>query len=84
MTPDERRDRSLPPRAKELRGMIFGDLTVVGLGPKDKFGNVRWICWCKCGQSTEVRASNLLAGHTNSCGCRRKTAQAKLWSQARP
>lgn len=83
MTPSERRDSSLPPRAKELRGKVFGDLTVIGLGPKDKYGHVHWICFCSCGQTKTIRSGNLLAGSSKSCGCKQKSAQTRLWAQVK-
>ena len=28
-----------------------------------------WLCFCDCGNLTEVHASKLRSGHTKSCGC---------------
>lgn len=64
--------------------MTFGSLLVIGLGAKDRNRNTRWVCACECGQTAVVRGANLSSGHTTSCGCSRKTAQAKLWTQTRP
>jgi hypothetical protein len=46
----------------------FGMLRVlecVGAG----CGSRRWRCACDCGKQTVVTGSNLLSGHTRSCGC---------------
>lgn len=60
-------------KLKDLTGMTFGHLTVI---ERDRNhisagGNkqVVWKCKCDCGNDTEVTSSNLLSGHTTSCGC---------------
>lgn len=54
----------------DLTGKIFGKLTVIGLGSRDKNGQ-KWLCKCECGQEIEVLSSNLTKGQTSSCGCLR-------------
>lgn len=54
---------------KDLTGQSFGRLTVVGLAPRLKSGNARWLCRCACGAETIVSSNNLRPGHTESCGC---------------
>lgn len=78
MTTFERRAEGLSPRAKDLRGEKFGLLTALGLSAKDKHRNAQWVCLCDCGATTKVRATALLTGNTRSCGCLRKTSQARL------
>lgn len=53
----------------ELAGKRFGDLTVVSYEGKKK-GRHYWRCRCKCGKETVVSQSNLINGHTMSCGHR--------------
>ena len=48
---------------------IFGRLTVSARAPSDKNGNSRWVCICKCGNSTVVLGWALRKGRTKSCGC---------------
>ena len=31
-----------------------------------------WLCECKCGKFVEVSVSNLINGHTKSCGCHKR------------
>ncbi len=56
----------------ELNGQRFGKLTVLHQTEKPQSSNtdgVYWLCRCDCGQETVVLASNLVSGHTKSCGC---------------
>ena len=55
-------------RRKALEGQRFGLLVV--LSYEGHQGGVHhWRCQCDCGRQTVVSQSNLLSGHTNSCGC---------------
>lgn len=57
------------PEPEDLTGRRFGDLEVLSCaGRRD--GQRFWLCRCDCGKELEVRQSNLLSGHTKSCGCR--------------
>ena len=57
-------------RVKDLTGMRFGMLTV--LGPAGKTGGkTAWLCRCDCGKDVAVRGDHLTSGHTTSCGCAR-------------
>jgi 5-methylcytosine-specific restriction endonuclease McrA len=53
---------------KNLTGMIFGRLTVIGLS---RFiGNKSiWKCLCSCGTELDVIGNSLSTGNTRSCGC---------------
>jgi len=59
-----------------LTGKRFGYLTVIQRG--DDFvtpsgsKSVGWLCRCDCGNTKLVRANELRAGSTLSCGCFRK------------
>ena len=63
---------------RDLTGERFGSLVV--LGPAGKDGKKRlWRCQCDCGRETVVWQSNLLDGHTKSCGClQRQTYRENL------
>lgn len=52
-------------------GQTYGLLTVNARATKNKGNNAVWICECRCGQETEVRADYLKAGKIISCGCYR-------------
>lgn len=59
-------------RIPDLQGKTFGKLKVIERSDdviSDK-GDVRrtWKCVCECGNETIVRSSNLIWGHTQSCG----------------
>ena len=55
-------------RAKDLTGMRFGRLTVIGRVPS-KSRHARWKCLCDCGNYTEALSNNLRSGTKVSCGC---------------
>lgn len=56
-------------RYPNLVGKVFGELTVLEKGSTDKNGHISWICQCSCGNLKEVAGTNLIQGHTTSCGC---------------
>ncbi len=59
-----------------ITGKVFGKLTVlefVGLIKGKNF----WKCRCECGNETVVQYSNLISGHTKSCGC----LQKEMWRE---
>lgn len=59
-----------------LEGVSFGSLKVLSLG-RSKGNGAWWVCQCKCGKQKEIRASDLVQGKTNSCGCEHKERIAK-------
>lgn len=58
-------------KGKDITGMRFGRL--VAIRNTWKQATVRksyyWVCKCDCGNETEAILSNLMNGHTQSCGC---------------
>ncbi len=56
------------PHPEDYIGRRFGDLTVLEYAGKQN-GVHRWLCRCDCGRETVVKHSNLVSGHTRSCGC---------------
>lgn len=47
----------------------FGQLFVLEMAGKNKWGNCRWLCLCNCGQKIIIQGGNLRSSHTRSCGC---------------
>lgn len=58
-------------------GMVFGSLTVTSKTTTSKNGHSRWICLCKCGETSIVKGIHLNSGHTQSCGCRQRSRAAE-------
>ena len=56
-------------KALDLTKKQFGYLTAIEKAPKQNDKYTRWICKCKCGNTTIVRTDYLTSGHTTSCGC---------------
>src|SRR5438309_8998449 len=52
-----------------LVGQTFGELRVIGHIGWERRQTV-WRCQCSCGQYIRVRGTDLLRGHTKSCGHR--------------
>lgn len=64
-------------RALDLVGQTFGRLTVKRPIGRDNNGNIVWSCDCTCGKNTDVRATCLVNGYTESCGCLNDEARIK-------
>jgi hypothetical protein len=60
----------------DLTGFQFGSLTILKLG-RSKGNGAWWICQCKCGKQKEIKASDMVQGKINSCGCEHKERIAK-------
>ena len=58
-------------------GDRFGRLTAIRPTQVRRSTNVVWECHCDCGNTLLVRSALLSAGHTTSCGCRKKEIDAK-------
>lgn len=60
---------------KDLTGLVFDRLTVVEFAEWriEPAGQKKalWLCQCSCGKEIKAHQSNLLRGHTKSCGCLR-------------
>ena len=54
---------------KDLIGQKFSRLTVIEETDRRQGNNIIWKCLCDCGHFTEVAGSELIKGHTKSCGC---------------
>jgi len=53
----------------DLKGKIFGRLTVIEYAGKSGHGNVIWKCKCICGKTKNILSHSLIRGTTRSCGC---------------
>jgi len=53
----------------DLRGRVFGRLTVIARDYTSIKSQARWICNCSCGNTTIVFGNNLRKGSTRRCGC---------------
>jgi hypothetical protein len=58
----------------DLKGRIFGHLTVLGRADSNCAGSARWHCRCDCGEITRPLGLNLVRGVTKSCGCGSRAA----------
>lgn len=56
-------------KAESLIGNEYGDLKVEAPAEPTPGGARRWLCRCKCGNTTVVLETNLKRLHTKSCGC---------------
>lgn len=54
---------------KDIKGDVFGRLTVIEEYGRDKHGNATWYCKCSCGNFKVVTGVYLRNGDTKSCGC---------------
>lgn len=61
----------------DMRGMIFGRLTVLAQGDTSNDGRIKWWCLCECGELAHIDGSHIRAGKTTSCGCYQKIAGMK-------
>lgn len=57
------------PRYKDMTGMRFGRLTVLGYAGPNHRSDATWLCKCDCGTEVVVQGQSLRSGATLSCGC---------------
>lgn len=57
------------PKKIDLTGKRFGYLKVVERSENTQYGEVCWLCECKCGTRKIIRGYSLRKGRTKSCGC---------------
>lgn len=64
-------------RYNDLTGRQFGRLTAIErMPPHGKNTALMWVCKCECGGTAIVRGTDLVNGHTMSCGCYKKMQKA--------
>ena len=62
----------------DLTGEKFGRLIVIKRNyPNGKYGHLKWLCKCDCGEERIVWGNNLIRGNTKSCGCLYKETSPK-------
>lgn len=62
---------------RRLAGQKFGRLLVIEkVGTNEARHNV-WRCKCDCGNEIQVSATDIVSGHTRSCGCLMRETSAK-------
>ncbi len=64
------------PKRLELKGKIFGRLTVIELAGTRNH-QTYWKCKCDCGNEVTVVGYDLKSGHTKSCSCLQKDINIK-------
>lgn len=69
------------PNFIDLSGKKFGRLTVLIKAGKTKSGNATWLCKCDCGKETTATGSELINGHTKSCGCYSRELTARRMAE---
>lgn len=68
-------DRSPKGNVKDELGNKYGHLTVIARAGSNNGGQALWECECDCPAHTHiiVTGDNLRRGHTQSCGCERRS-----------
>lgn len=68
-------DRAPKGNVIDLTGKTFNHLKVIKRDGSDGRGEAKWLCQCDCGNPNliSVLGSNLRTGHTQSCGCERRS-----------
>ena len=69
--------------AHDLSGKTYSRLTAVAPVGKANNGEIRWMCQCTCGATTEVSSGNLKSGCVRSCGCLRDETSAVIGAATR-
>lgn len=64
----------------DLKGQIFGQLTVIERGPNTADNKAQWYCECSCGNKV-LRTSKALRNGATNCGCQKKTTVQNLVGQ---
>ncbi|MBS6397522.1 MAG: tyrosine-type recombinase/integrase [Clostridiales bacterium] len=69
--------------AKEMAGIRFGRLTVIGEDPNNQTTLQKVICRCDCGQEKSIATRDLKNGRVTSCGCDRIRSgkETDLWER---
>ena len=67
-------------RVINLENQTFGHLLVLKRVENTKDGKARWLCQCDCGNPKQISilGDNLRRGHTQSCGCERRSHASEV------
>lgn len=52
----------------DLKGRVFGELTVLEYSHTDKNHRSHWLCQCSCGKQKIISRASLIRGASKSCG----------------
>lgn len=63
---------------KDLRGKVFGDLSVLDFSEVSRNGHYRYFVRCSCGTEKTVFGTHLLKGTTTHCGCKTDRSSANF------
>ena len=66
-------------KIKDIQGETFGDLLVLERDFSYVGKPIKWVCKCSCGTIKSIGGIHLRAGHTKSCGCRKRGRPAKFY-----
>lgn len=61
---------------RDLTGMKFDRLEVLGKSEEHTAPTYKWLCRCACGEVVDVRRGQLVVGSVRSCGCLRREIAA--------
>lgn len=56
-------------RELQLKGKVFGKLTVIKRLEERSGSSYKWLCKCECGNYSTPSGTSLTQGDTRSCGC---------------
>ena len=62
---------------KNIKGKVYGRLTVEKEAGVSRDGHILWECSCICGGSIVTTGRNLRLGYTKSCGCLERESKSK-------
>lgn len=68
-------------RKNNLQGKRYGRLLVLEKTDMRKGRRIVWKCQCDCGNITYVPGSDLISGHTQSCGCLMVDTVTKMFTK---
>lgn len=68
-------------KPKDLAGQRFGKLTAIESTEERRGSFVVWRCKCDCGNEKLVPSSDLISGHTKTCGCDRGSKPKDITAQ---
>lgn len=67
-------------KTKDLANKKFNRLTALEIVKYSNNGAI-WKCECECGKNSDVLATNLISGHTKSCGCLASEITKKIFTK---
>ena len=71
------RQRASEVNKKNIKGNVYGRLTVEREAGVSNDGHILWECSCICGGSIVTTGKSLRLGYTKSCGCLERESKSK-------